>query len=125
LHAAAHRTQLGIREAAEVTALEDHLPARRPLELQDAAAGGGLAAAGLAHEAERLASPQREADPVHRPHGTGAAPEQPAADREVLDEIAHLEQDVALADGAGGRRRRALSARAHTLAAGGWTPSRR
>ena len=49
----------------EVDALEEHLAAGRRRQLHDGAAGGGLAAAGLADEPERLALAHVEADAGH------------------------------------------------------------
>ena len=71
------------------------LAAGRPLELEDAAACSRLAAAGLTHEPEDLGPANGEADAVHRLDHAGRSAEQPAADLEMLDEIAHLEDQVA------------------------------
>ena len=90
-----HRPQLDLSELRQVAALEDHLAAGRPLELEDAAARGRLAAAGLTHEPEGLAPANGEADAVHRLDHAGRAAEQAAADLEMLDEIAHLEDQLA------------------------------
>src|SRR5262249_28996440 len=60
---------------------------RRRLELQDAAAGGGLAAAGLADEAQRLATTDREGHVVHGFDDAPAGAEKTAGDLEVLLEV--------------------------------------
>src|SRR5262249_40545476 len=77
--------------------LEDHAARRRPLELEDAAAGRRLAAARLADEPERLAAPDREADAVHGADEAPRLAEQPPTDREVLDEVPDLQQQLAAA----------------------------
>jgi hypothetical protein len=80
--------------------VEEDAAARRLDRAQDQPAGGGLAAARLADQPERLAGFDREAHAVHRvddparrgrrERGEGIAPH-----REVLDEIPHLEQRAA------------------------------
>jgi hypothetical protein len=77
LDAPAHRPERRRRERGELLPLEAHRPAGRPLELENAAPCRGFAAAGLAHEPERLAAPDREADAVDRPHQSDLAAEQP------------------------------------------------
>jgi hypothetical protein len=70
----------------------DHLPIRaavahraagRLVDAQDAAAGGRLAAAGLAHQPERLASANREADTIDGSHMARRAAQDALADGEV------------------------------------------
>ena len=58
-------------------------------ELHDRPTGGGLAAAGLADDAERLAAPDVEADP-----GDGADDQPGAPDREVDHEVVGAQDDV-------------------------------
>jgi len=91
-----------------IAAAEEHAASGRPLERQHEPGRGGLSAAALAHQAERLAAPEHEVDPVDRLH----RPESPAEDRaagerKVLGELTRLEDDVAaahgLGDGSGGR----------------------
>ena len=65
-------------------------------------AEGRLAAARLAHEAERLAATHVEADAVHGLHGADLRnAEQAAADLEVLDEVLDLDERLGLALRAG------------------------
>src|SRR5256884_331479 len=92
LHLAAHRPQLVLAEGREVAPLEDDLPARRPLELEDAPAGRRLAAARLADEPEGLAAADREAHVVHGTDDAGPPAEEPAADVEVFDEVPNLQE---------------------------------
>src|SRR4030095_11719653 len=91
LHLAPDRTQRVLGERREVAPLEEDLTAGRPLELQDAAPGGRLPAPGLAHEPERLAPADLEAHAVDGAD-EGPAREEPAADLEMLHQIADLEQ---------------------------------
>src|SRR5207245_2656456 len=79
-------------EGREVAPLEDDLPARRPLELEDAPAGRRLAAARLADEPESLAAADREAHVVHGTDDAGPPAEEPAADVEVFDEVPNLQE---------------------------------
>ena len=72
---------------------------------------GGLAAAALADQRQGLAAADREADVLHRAHPAGLALQQPAADREFLEQPVDLEHGHALglrhrveAAGAGLRR---------------------
>ena len=63
-------------------------PSSRLGQLQDRPAQRRLAAARLAHQPERLALAQREADVVHRLHpGDLAVDHDSRLDREVLDEV--------------------------------------
>jgi hypothetical protein len=70
-----------------MSALEADAPAGGVEQAHDRAAGRRLAAAGLADEPEGLPGLDREADPVDGLHRADLALEQPAADREVLDEV--------------------------------------
>ena len=70
--------QLALGQRGEVAALEDDLARGRLLELEDAPAGGRLAAAGLPDQAQGLAAADGEAHAVHRlDHGRRAAEEPP------------------------------------------------
>src|SRR5438132_303116 len=91
LHLPSDRAQRVLVERREVAALEEDLTAGRPLELQDAASGGGLAAPGLAHEPEGLAPPDLEAHAVDGADEAGSTPEETAADLEMLHQVADLE----------------------------------
>jgi len=70
---------------------EQDLAAGRRHRSQDAARGGGLAAARLADQAERLALLYGEAHVVDRPHGGNDAPAEASADLEELLQPADLE----------------------------------
>ncbi len=91
LHAAAMLPHLRRREARDVDAAEHDAARRRLDELEHQAADRGLAAARFADEPERLPAPDREADAVDRLHHAAAAPQQPADNREMLDEALDLE----------------------------------
>ena len=52
---------------------------------------GGLAAAALADQRQRLAAADRKAHVLHRAHAAGLALQQPAADREFLGQAVDLE----------------------------------
>src|SRR5262249_54637818 len=65
------------------------------LQLQHATPRRRLSAPGLAHEPERLAAPDLEADVVDRLDDGGLSSEETAAQVEVLHEVSYLEDDVA------------------------------
>ena len=70
------------------------VPGGRLVQAHEAAPERRLAAAGLADEAERLARAHLEADAVDRLHARDLAPDHAAArDREVLRDVARLEQE--------------------------------
>ena len=75
---------------------EAHLPAGGGHQAQDGAAHSGLAAARLAHQAQRLAAADEEADVVHGLDPGNGALKQAAAHREELDQAVHFQQDVVL-----------------------------
>src|SRR5690606_34515784 len=83
-------------------------PPRRSSDLHEHPAGGGLPATGLADEAQALPRGDLEADPVDGVDELGRPAEQPPRDREVLLEVADLEQRLG-ADGRDGHRSRASS----------------
>src|SRR5215211_6900732 len=64
LHPASERPELLLVELRDVLAVEDDPPGRRRVQPQDRAADGGLAAAGLADEPERLAAVDGQRDTV-------------------------------------------------------------
>src|SRR5690349_729412 len=68
LHPAPHAPQVATLELGELVTLEIHAAGGGPIELQDGPTGGGLAAAALAHQAERLAATDEERDVVHGPN---------------------------------------------------------
>src|SRR5262249_8058000 len=76
LHAAPDRAERILVESREVAALEDDVAAGRPLELQDAAPGGRLAAPGFADQAECLSPADLEAHVVDGAHEPGPAAEE-------------------------------------------------
>ncbi len=93
LDVAPGRLQLARVEVEERLALEADLAVGRRDQPQDDLAERRLAAAGLAHEAERLTFGDVEADPVDGANRAELADaEQAAADVEVLDEVLDLEQ---------------------------------
>src|SRR4051812_36504777 len=96
LHLAAERLELALREAGDVPAAVLDRPAGRVEQAGDQARRGGLAAAGLPHQAQRLALHDFERHAVDSVHGADLALEQdPARYREVLDEVADLDQRLA------------------------------
>src|SRR5438552_4781161 len=92
LHLLAERAQRSLIERGDVLALERDLTGGRLDQAEDRAARGGLAAARLADEAQRLAGHDVERHVVHRVHTRHLAREQAATDREVLLEVANLEE---------------------------------
>jgi hypothetical protein len=90
----------------QVLAAECDLAAGRLDQPQDAPPGGGLAAAGLADQAQHLPGVQVEGHPGHGVHHVPAA-DRPAAvpDRELLHQVAHGQQRLRAA----GRRRGGLA----------------
>src|SRR5439155_840799 len=103
LHGAPVVAQAPALERLEVLPLEAHEASRRLLEEQHELRRGRLAAAGLAHEAERPARLDGERDVVDRPHDGRRPREEPAAHGEVLGEVLRLE------DGSGHASRKASS----------------
>src|SRR3546814_3923291 len=89
-------------EVRELHAVDDVLAGGLLLELQDAAAGRRLAAAGLAHQAERFALPHGEADVVDRFYfGDLLLDEDSLGDGEIHFEILDLEVGLRLTRGLG------------------------
>src|SRR5581483_3365032 len=83
-------------EMADVLALEPDRAARGLEQASDEAGGGALPAAGLPHDPERLAAHHVERDAVHRVHRRHLPLEDdPARDREVLNEVADLDERLA------------------------------
>ncbi len=92
LHLAAHLAHLAAVQLGQVLAVEDDLAAGRLVELQDGAAGGGLAAAGLADQAEGLALLDVERDAVDGLDRADLALEDDAlGQREVHDQVVDLQ----------------------------------
>ena len=102
LHVAAQRTQVVAVHAPDVGALEPDLARAGLDQPQDAAAGRRLAAARFAHQAQGLALADVEADAVDGVNLVDGAREDAALDREVLAQVADLEE--VLGDGGMGAR---------------------
>ncbi len=90
LHAATERAQR--RLAGDLLPVEADGAGARLDEAQDEARGGGLAAAGLPHQRQRLATLDGEGDAIHGTHHALAAAEQAAMDRVVLGQALDLQQ---------------------------------
>ncbi len=88
LHAPAHPPQGIALHRREVLAVEHDSPRDGPAQLKHRAAQRGLAAAGLADQAERLAARDLQADVGHRM-------DRLAADGILDDEVFHREQRIA------------------------------
>src|SRR5262249_44328943 len=95
LHVAALGLQLALRQRRQVGALEEDVAAGRLEQPQDRAAERGLAAAGLADEADRLAAPDGEVDAVDGLDVRDRLAHHAFLDREVLLDAARLDEDVA------------------------------
>src|SRR5947207_3488793 len=77
----------------DVLAFEQDLARRRVEQANEQPRGGALSAAGLADDSQRLALHDVERDVVDRLDGDDLALEHdPAIDREVLDQVADLDQ---------------------------------
>jgi hypothetical protein len=87
LHPPSIRLERGTLDRRDIGAVELDPARGRVEEPQDHPPDRGLAAARLAHEAEGLAAADLEADPVDRLDRPDLTLQDPAADREVLDEI--------------------------------------
>ena len=92
LHVLAGGDQVLGLELGEVLALEDDLAGGGPVELGDGAGGRGLAAAGLADEAEGLALLDLEVDAVDRVDVALLAAQEAAPEGEVHLEVLDVEQ---------------------------------
>src|SRR5262249_26447874 len=95
LHVPRHRAQLVAAHRGDVAPLEPHAARGRLDQPQDAAAGGALAAARFADQAQRLAGREIEADAVDRVHAADLARQQATLDREVLDQLLDAQQWLA------------------------------
>ncbi len=93
LDVAAHAAHLLPVERRQLGAVEAHRARRGPDELEHCASGGRLATSRLAHQAKRLARSDGERDAAHGVDlADPAAHERPTSEREVLDQVGHLEQ---------------------------------
>ena len=96
LHLTPQRPHPPPREAGDLPTLEADRARSWLQQLQHGAAERRLAAARLADQAQRLAPADGEADVIDRSHLVDlAVDQQPALDREVLDEVGDLEQRLA------------------------------
>src|SRR5215469_11433380 len=92
---AAHAAHFAFIQGAQVLTVEQYRAGRRPMKLQDAAAGGGLPAAAFTHQSQRLASPHGEADIIDRldlPHRP--LEYDPGGHWEIHLQVLHIEQHV-------------------------------
>ena len=85
------------RRRADRLAVEQDIALVRLDDLHDQPRGGGLAAARLAHDAERLALHDVEIDAVDRADHCPGARQQPAVAAEMLDQSSHRQQSRRLA----------------------------
>ena len=85
---------LDVLLALDGLAVEDHLSGGGLVQVQNRAAHGGLAAAGLAHQAQRLALVDGEGDVIHGLEGLGA--EEAHVDIEVFLEVLDLNERAIL-----------------------------
>ena len=92
LHLGAHVAHLLGVEVIDLLAVEQHLAAGLFAgQTKNGAAGGGLAAAGLAHQAHSGAALEVKGDAVHGLHITDGLVEHAALDGEVLLQVLDLE----------------------------------
>ncbi len=92
LHVPPLEPQFFRREAQDVAPAEHDPAAGRLDQAEDRAPGGGLAAAALADQAERLLAPERERDAVHRLHLRDHLAQQALADGEMLLQVGDRQQ---------------------------------
>src|SRR5690606_29080714 len=96
LHPATEASEFAALELRELGTGEVHSAVRRPVELEDGATGGGLAATGLTHEPQRFALAHIEVQAVHSAHVCDLAlDEQSRIDGEVHPEVTDLDQVLA------------------------------
>jgi len=102
LHLTAQAPQVRALGAGDVLAVELDAAAGRLEELEHRAAGGGLAAAGLPHQAEGLALAQLQGDAVDGLDGGVGPLDQGLAElREVLLQVGDPQQGLAAGVGCG------------------------
>src|SRR2546422_4230122 len=123
LHLAADRPQIVVAEKREIASLEHDLAVRRTFELEDAPAGGGLAAPRLADEPERLSPADPEAHAVHGADQAAPAAEESAPHPEVLHQIPDLQEGCGVAHVPAALRARARSRLAASQQALTWPRS--
>src|SRR5207237_3710113 len=86
------RAQFFAAERADVLAVKVDLARTRFDQADHATAGGRLAATGFADQPQRFAGPDVKIDAVDRMDTSGLTPQQAAADRERLGQIADAEK---------------------------------
>ena len=92
LHVSPEVAERPLVESRHVLTLEGDLARGRLDEAEDAAASGGLAAARLAHQPQRLALEDAERHVIDGVDARDLSGEEPTPDREVLLEVLDLEQ---------------------------------
>ena len=90
LHLPPQRAELTLAKPGDRTALEDDVAAGGLEQADDAAPESRLAAAGLAHEPERLALVDGQRDAVDRVHASRLPCERSPPDGEVLLDVLQL-----------------------------------
>ena len=100
LHASAHGAQLAAVHLGQVLAFEEDASFGGIGKADQAFSGGGFSAAGLAHQAQRLAAGNGQGNAIDRAQHFGAAP---AVHGEVLFQADHFQHGHG--GGAGGGRR--------------------
>ena len=92
LHAPAQPLQRRLVRVGDVLAVEMDAAVGERAHAQHGQAGGGLAAAGFAHQPQGFAPVDVEGDPVHRFHGAGVAAQQAGLQREVHAQVGDLQK---------------------------------
>ena len=101
LHPAPKLSELGVRQAHQLLAVEANGPRSRLDQPEDAAPQRALAAAALADEAESFSAGYFEADSVNRFHRSDDASESAAAERKMRCQIFDLENGSGHPSGTG------------------------
>ena len=92
LHLFAQLADFLARELLHVAAFEENLAFGRRQKAQHDASRRRLARAGLAHEAQRFALPDRKVDAVDGAHVADVTRQNAGVNRKILVEVADLEQ---------------------------------
>ena len=96
LHLPPHHPHIAGGEAGQFLAVENHIAGGGPVQLEDAAAGGGLAAAAFPHQAQGFPAADKETHIVHRLDlGYRPLKDDAGGNREIHLEVLDLQQDVA------------------------------
>jgi len=97
LHATPHAPQLASLQLRQIHPIEDHPPARRPVQLQDGPADGGLPATGFPDQPQGLPPPDLERHAIHRVDvADGAGEDDPPGDGEPFHQVLHSEQHLSV-----------------------------